>query len=82
MYLNRSTFSTIKYMYLSFIFESKVYDWGRFPNTGSHIRTTIYPKLSPDSVGILKTPRVMMLSDPDEAQTIKFPLKMWMFFEV
>ena len=42
-YMNRSTFQTIRYMNGSVVFKGQVYEWGRFRNTGSHIRTTITP---------------------------------------
>ena len=45
---NRATFRTIKYMNGSaFFFKGQIYEWGRFRNTGSHIRTTITLKLPP-----------------------------------
>ena len=43
--MNTSTFGTIKYMNRSVFFKGHVYEWGRFRNTGTHIRTTITPKL-------------------------------------
>ena len=45
-YMNRSAYWMIKYMNGSVFFKGQVYEWGRFWNTGSHIRTIIVPKLS------------------------------------
>ena len=43
-YMNRSTFQTIKYMNGSVFFKGRVYEWGRFRNTGSYTRATITPR--------------------------------------
>ena len=46
--MNGSTFQMISYMNGSgFFFKDRVYDWGRFRNTGSHTCTKIAPKLPP-----------------------------------
>ena len=43
-FMNRSAYRTIKYINRSIFFKGQVYEWDRFRNTGSHIRTTSYIK--------------------------------------
>ena len=61
--MNRSTFWMIKYMNGSVF--SKVYEWGRFWNTGSHTRTKITPKLPPPP----PTPRALDVQDSKQNVT-------------